>query len=660
MRALRLAASIFLAGLGSAASADDAGAPPAPPSPPAPSPTASAPSLAVPDPSPFLAASGAQVVGLSYEGSKLFFTRRVAGVVQLFVTDPDGNAPRQLTHREQSLAFAVPAPDGSKAVVGYDRDGDENTGLFLVDVAGTSPELELSPIDGVQRGSVVWTQESDRIFYRANDRDRGSFRIHARAPSAEADDVVVFDAPGSWRVEDAARGGDRLLLVRERSNRDASLYLLHLASHALTEIHPSLEGTTGAVGKALFVGDGSTVVFTQEFPWKDRPTYRHAWLAWLGKGETRRTPAVGDGTRHGCTVFEGEAEDLAVLGDDWVYVRKNAPGAPDRLAIANVHDNEEVGTLRCPPGELSGLYVDDKGRAYSTRSSPSDPGSIVRWDTLAGPRTVVRSEPGALDEASLPGEPKFVEVKAADGTEIRAWLWLPRGREPKGLPFILSIHGGPEGEDRPGWHPDRAYLLSLGFGVLAPNVRGSTGRGREFRDADDGAKRIDAVRDAKAAADWLVEQGYADPKRLGVMGGSYGGYMVMALLTEFPDTFAAGAEAVGIVNLETFLEKTSAYRRALREAEYGSLADRELLRSLSPVRKLDRIRAPLLVAHGENDPRVPVGEARQIEAEMKRLGRPVESLYFPDEGHGWKKLANRRKHLETLARFFSEHLAPPR
>ena len=142
------------------------------------------------------------------------------------------------------------------------------------------------------------------------------------------------------------------------------------------------------------------------------------------------------------------------------------------------------------------------------------------------------------------------------------------------------------------------------------------------------------------------------------MGGSYGGYMVMALLTEFPDRFVAGAEAVGIVNFETFLEKTAPYRRALREAEYGPLADREFLKSISPIHRLDRITAALLVAHGENDPRVPVGEARQIEAELKRLGRPVETLYFPDEGHGFKKPANRKKHLETVARFFLEHLSP--
>ncbi len=649
MNARSRAAAILLLGLGSLSPirADDA---------------PGAPAIVVPDPAPYLDAAGAAVVGASRDGSKVFFTRRVSGIVQLFVTDADGKSPRQLTARPQSLSFAVPSPDGSKVILGYDKDGDENTGLFVVETAvdkRAASEIEAS--GAVQRGSVVWTPESDRIFYRANGADPASFHIYSSTIDPPRQGEAVFAASGSWRVEDVARGGERLLLVRERSNRDASLFHFHVKSHSLTEIHPQLSGTTSAVGKARFVGTGSNVVFTQEYPEEYPYTHVEAWMYDFATGAARRTPAQGEDTRHGCIVFEGDIEDLAVSTDgSRVYIRKNASDAPDQLAIADVATNEELGTLRCPPGVYSGLFVDESGRVFSSRSSPFEPGSVVRWDSIgATSTTIVLADVGTLLGDALPENPELVELESPDKTEFHAWLWLPRTKEAKGLPFILSIHGGPEGEDRPGWHADRAYLLSLGFGVLAPNVRGSTGRGRSFRDADDGAKRMDAVRDARVAADWLVEKGYADPKRLGVMGGSYGGFMVMALLTEFPDRFVAGAEAVGIVNFETFLEKTSSYRRALREAEYGSLSDRALLRSISPIHKLDRITAALLVAHGENDPRVPVGEARQIEAELKRLGRPVETLIFPDEGHGFRKPANRKKHLETLARFFLTHLAPP-
>lgn len=658
MNARHLAWAVLLVGLGplSPIRADDPpGTPPPPPPPPA-----SSSAIAVPDPTPYLDAGGARLVGVARDGSMLFFTRPVDGVRQLFMARPDGTRVRQVTDRPQSPSLTVPSPDGISVIVGYDHDGDENVDLELY-----APSRE-RPITGpvasggdVQRGSVVWAPDGGQFFYRANDGDRASFRIHRATLDHGIRDEVVFEARGSWRVEDVSLGGDRLLLVRERSNREASLFMLHVKSHSLIEIHPNLEGSSGAVDKARFVGDGSKILFTQEYSFKDRDTYRSAWIFDVATGAAAMTPAQGFATRHGCCIVPGDIEEVAATIDgSRVYVRKNVE-APDQIAITDVATNEELAMMKCPAGEYSGLFVDARGRVYSSRTSPSDPGSIVRWDTdISEPKFIMSAELSVLGTAPLPDDPTLVTLFSAGNLDVRAWLWLPKGKEPKKLPFIVSIHGGPEGEDRPGWHADRAYLLSLGFGVLAPNVRGSTGRGRLFRDADDGAKRMDAVRDAKAAADWLVEKGYADPKRLGVMGGSYGGFMVMALLTEFPDRFVAGAEAVGIVNFETFLEKTSSYRRALREAEYGSLSDRDLLRSISPIHKLDRITAALLVAHGENDPRVPVGEARQIEAELKRLGRPVETLIFPDEGHGFRKPANRKAHLEALARFFLTHLAP--
>ena len=245
-----------------------------------------------------------------------------------------------------------------------------------------------------------------------------------------------------------------------------------------------------------------------------------------------------------------------------------------------------------------------------------------------------------------------------DGKQIPAWLFLPHGAEAKKrLPFIVQFHGGPEGQERPWFSADRAFILAQGYGILAPNVRGSTGFGKAWRDLDNYKLRLDSVKDGKAAADWLVSTGLADPKRIACWGASYGGYMVLAELTEFPDTFAAGIEVVGISNFETFLERTAAYRRALREAEYGPLTDREFLRSISPIRKVKSITAPLLVCQGEQDPRVPVEEARQIEKALKDLNRPVQALYFKDEGHGFAKRNNRRTYLRTVAQFLKKHLS---
>jgi dipeptidyl aminopeptidase/acylaminoacyl peptidase len=195
-----------------------------------------------------------------------------------------------------------------------------------------------------------------------------------------------------------------------------------------------------------------------------------------------------------------------------------------------------------------------------------------------------------------------------------------------------------------------------GYGILAPNVRGSSGYGRDYMAMDNYKKRTESVKDAGAAARWLVDKGYTDPDHLAVKGASYGGFMTLACLTEFPQLFAAGIDEVGIANFVTFLENTAEYRRALREAEYGPLDDRGFLEEISPLTHVDRITAPLLVIHGENDPRVPVGEARQIASAIEARGGTVESLIFPDEGHGVSKLSNRLQSYRKMVEFLDRHI----
>ncbi len=611
-----------------------------------------------PDPSPYLFAAGASLVGISDDGTRVFFTRRRDGVTQLFVTDAEGASPRQITSRKLAVGPCVPSPDGSKVVVGYDHGGDEDYDLFLVDVTAEEPEaLPLAAGKGVQHGSVVWAREGDRVFFRSNADDRGLWSLWtAKLPSGPVERLAV--PAGPWSIEDAAPGGGRLLLGRERANFDRSIYVWDRESGAFQELDARPGGETAAPGHASFVGDGRRVAYLT-----DQATGGHRWpfLLDVATGRRTRMPAIGFGTRLGCLGGAGDHEDVVASPDGRrLLVLENLDGAT-ALHVVDTATGEIASDAppRGPGGVVPEARIDAQGRLFVTRTAHDDPGTILRLDSGATSwTTVVRPDLGALRPADMPDAPKAVTYPTFDGRRIPAWLYLPRGREPKGLPFVLSIHGGPEGQDRPGFHAERGYLLSLGYGVLAPNVRGSTGYGKAYRDLDNGPKRLDSVKDAKAAADWLVAEGLADPKRIAVIGGSYGGYMVLALLTEYPDTFAAGAESVGISNFETFLENTAPYRRALREAEYGPLSDRALLRSLSPIHKVAAIRAPLLIAQGVNDPRVPVGEARQMEAELRRLGRPVEAIYFANEGHGWRRPENRILFQRTLAAFLGRWLDP--
>ena len=226
--------------------------------------------------------------------------------------------------------------------------------------------------------------------------------------------------------------------------------------------------------------------------------------------------------------------------------------------------------------------------------------------------------------------------------------------------MIVDVHGGPEGQQRIHFDPIYQYFLHRGYAIFTPNVRGSTGYGRAYSHLDDVEKRMDSVADLAHAVAWLIASGVADPRRIAVLGGSYGGFMVLAALTSYPDLWAAGVDIVGIANFVTFLENTGPWRRKLREAEYGSLErDRALLESISPIHKVEQIRAPLLVIHGANDPRVPIGEAEQIVASIKARGGSVEYLRFEDEGHGIVKLANKLVCYPAIAEFLDEHLGVP-
>jgi len=220
----------------------------------------------------------------------------------------------------------------------------------------------------------------------------------------------------------------------------------------------------------------------------------------------------------------------------------------------------------------------------------------------------------------------------------------------------VDFHGGPEAQRRPFFTSLRQYFVANGYAVFEPNVRGSSGYGREYMNLDNVRNRMDAVADGKAGVEWLAARGDIDEDRVVAYGGSYGGFMVLASLTEYPELWAAGVDVVGIANFVTFLENTGDWRREHREAEYGSLdEDREFLESISPVNNADQIRAPLLVLHGANDPRVPVGEADRI-VEQAREHVPVEQLVFEDEGHGFSKRENQIEAYSTVVDFLDEHV----
>jgi dipeptidyl aminopeptidase/acylaminoacyl peptidase len=299
--------------------------------------------------------------------------------------------------------------------------------------------------------------------------------------------------------------------------------------------------------------------------------------------------------------------------------------------------------------------------SFSGATRASD---IYAWDLLSNHlHPLTRTSHGGVPVDSftspqLVNYPTFDHDASGSRRMLSAWFFKPRLRGPARLPVVVVVHGGPEDQFRPYFSFFIQYLLSHGYAVLAPNVRGSTGYGKSFSHLDDVEKRMDSVADLAHAVHWLEGQPEVDPRRIAVYGGSYGGFMVLSALSTYPDLWAAGVDIVGVSSFVTFLENTSGYRRAHREAEYGSLEkDRQFLESIAPINHVHQMTAPLIVIHGANDPRVPLSEARQLADALTQRGVPVELLVFDDEGHGIARLKNKLVAYPAIVNFLDKHLA---
>jgi dipeptidyl aminopeptidase/acylaminoacyl peptidase len=374
----------------------------------------------------------------------------------------------------------------------------------------------------------------------------------------------------------------------------------------------------------------------------------------------------------------GELEPIVTL--DWdCECLALAPDGKTLAYAANVDGAHEIclfdldtRTVRKAPavGDVPGLVADgfivfspEATQLAFSFTSATRTVDILTWD-LDQDRicAVTRSSHGGIPVSSfvapeLVHYPTFDE-DAQDRTRyIPAWFYKPITDSNRPLPAIVIVHGGPESQFRPSFHFLVQYLLHNGYAVLAPNVRGSTGYGKVYSHLDDVEKRMDSVADLAYAAHWLKARPDIDGKRLAVYGGSYGGFMVLAAATAYPELWAAAVDIVGISNLATFLENTSDYRRGHREAEYGSLVrDRAFLERIAPINHLDRITAPLIVIHGANDPRVPLSEAEQLVDALQTRGVPVEFLVFEDEGHGVVRLKNKQVAYPAIVDFLNQHL----
>lgn len=568
---------------------------------------------------------------------RLAFLSDASGVPQVWATVGAGQAPRPLTDFPERIGALLAAPGDDRLVFGMDREGDERQQLWVVDPADPAGAPRALTADPATIHAVgAFSPDGRRFAFAHNGRDARFFdlaTIELDDPAAAPVGVGLTTSdelltPLGWSPD-----GGWLLVRRQNTNLDHDLFLVPLGGGE--RVHLTPHAGEASIAQAAFAPAGDAVYALSN---QDRD---HAALVQidLGSRETRVLAAPA---------WDVEALAVAPRGG-WIAYAVNEDGA-SRLLLRDPAGDAERPVRGLPAGVVDGLaWSADGERLAFSLSGASTPAAIWTCGLDGAASRVTVPDFAGLDPSAL-REPETIRYPTFDGREIPALWFRPAGSGP--WPTVVDVHGGPESQRRPSFAPMTQFLLARGYAVLAPNVRGSTGYGKTYCHLDDLARRPDAVADLAAAADWLRSRPDVIDDRIAVMGQSYGGFMVLAALTAYPERWAAGVDVVGIADFATFLARTGPWRRRTRAAEYGDPErDAALLRDISPLHKVDRIVAPLLVIHGRNDPRVPLAEAEQIAAALRARGREVELLVFADEGHGLVKRPNRIAGYGAVARF---------
>ncbi|HET8691598.1 MAG TPA: S9 family peptidase [Steroidobacteraceae bacterium] len=577
-------------------------------------------------------ARSASFAGWTPDG-RVTIATRFGNTNQLHVVDRPLGARRQLTFFDEPINGGSWSPTGARKGVVYTRDagGDENYQLEYLDPAAGAP-VRLT--DGRGRAnSGVWSPDGTRHAFSWTARTGVAADIYVDDPLDRMQPRLVYEAPEpGWAPADWSPDGKSLLLIHFVSVNESYLYVYDLESRTLKEIEPA---RVKAARGGLFAKDGKGVYITSDLGTEFR-TLRHVDLA---------TGKVTDLTRG---LIHWEIEDVALSRDGrYLAYVVNEDGA-SKIGAMDLVQRADLIPPELPFGVIGTIAFDPESKRLGFgMQTPTAPSDVFVWTLADGTlQRWTESEIGPVDAKSLVA-PKLVRYPTfdkADGKprEIPAWVYKPAGAGPH--PVLISIHGGPEGQAQPVFSMNvQQWAAELGYAVIQPNVRGSSGYGKTYVALDNGMKREDSVKDIGALLDWIATQPDLDAKRVVLIGGSYGGYMVLASMTHFNDRLRGAVDIVGISNFVTFLESTAEYRRDLRRPEYGDERDpkmRAFLEQISPLNNAGKINKPMLIVQGQNDPRVPVTESEQMVAKIRANGGEVWYLLGLNEGHGFQKRDN--------------------
>jgi dipeptidyl aminopeptidase/acylaminoacyl peptidase len=570
------------------------------------------------------------------DGSGMYIITRFAEVPQVHVVSQAAGSRFQLTFLPERVLSVAARPKHEQFLYMIDEGGGENYQLFLQNrYVGEARRVT----DGKSRNlAPKWSPSGELLAWSSNARNGRDMDLYVASPLDPHFLRRFKEVTGQWTVSDWSPDETKVLAVEEISIHEAYIHVIDVATGKTETITPrpiDPEAERVFAGAAKWSKDGKAIYYLTDKGNEFRRLVRYE----LASGQVRSV--TGE--------IPGDIEEFDLSADGrFIALVANENGTGQiRMLDANSGTNALAASpSRLPAGQVANLKFRPVGFQFAfTFSSATAPSDAYAFTSFDGPtERWTWSETGGLDSQSF-AEPRRVTYPSFDGRQIPAFVYHPPARKfPGPRPVLIDIHGGPEGQFRPGFLGRLNYLIDeLGLAVIFPNVRGSSGYGKTYLKLDNGMHRADAVQDIGALLDWIAKQPELDKGRVGVIGGSYGGFMSLAVQTKYNDRIKAGIDIVGISNFVTFLKNTQGYRRDLRRAEYGDERDpsmRAYLEQVSPLAGAEKIRTPILVVQGQNDPRVPISEAEQMVAALKKNGIPVWYVVGTNEGHGFAKKAN--------------------
>jgi dipeptidyl aminopeptidase/acylaminoacyl peptidase len=569
----------------------------------------------------FLNIKTAAFSGFSPDASKVLVSSNLPGTMQLYGAARTGGDLTQITSFDEPVGGGY-HPTTDDLFVLKDIGGNERTQIYRMHDDGTDMRNVACDPEFIHRFGGI-TRDGHTLAYESNRRNGVDFDVYVHDLDT-GQERLVFDM-GGWNSASGFSPDGTLLAISRLTERsfDNDVYLVDVESGEVHHVCPHEE--EAVIGAPAWLPDSSGFFFSTDM--------ERDFIAIARYDVAARTWQ---------RIIERE-HDLSVR-IDWpgrhLIVTTNDDGFT-RIGLHDAATLEHVRELPLPRRGSAGASFSHDGRFVGyTFMSAIESGDAWVYDIEADTTTRLTDVPKPVPRDVFV-EPELHRFSSFDGESVPLFLYRPRDAQGD-APVIVYIHGGPESQYTPLFNPVIQYFVHRGYAVIAPNVRGSTGYGKRYHRLDDKRKRLDSVRDLEALYGWIDATSGLDAKRAALMGGSYGGYMVLAGLAFQPQLWAAGVDIVGISSFVTFLENTAPWRRKFREREYGSLEeDHDFLVEASPITHIDRMRAPLFIIHGTNDPRVPLIEAQQIHAALKEKGVTTELLVYADEGHGLAKLKNR-------------------